>query len=140
MRNSDILKRHLAGHDSQQLRPERAPGTPPTDPQDAPGRVSRACRSCASNHLRCTEQKPCRRCVDRGAECMWEESPQMVLSPPGTVASGSMEGSMEGFPRTDVSLRSPTVSEARGKTPPPIDLDGMTRKTREIPCLWTIVC
>ena len=62
----------------------------------------------------------------------------MVLSPPGTVRSGSMEGSMEGFPRTDVSQESPKPSIVWEKTPPPIDLDGMPRKARETP-FWITV-
>lgn len=62
---SDLLKRHLAGH--------AGPGKPSTTHTDAstPARVTKACRTCASNHLRCTETKPCSRCVEKGLECVW---------------------------------------------------------------------
>lgn len=36
-----------------------------------PTRVTQACRTCASNHLRCSEEKPCRRCEKKGIECIW---------------------------------------------------------------------
>lgn len=59
----------------------------------------------------------------------------MVLSPPGTVTSGSMEGSMEGLSQADVSLGSPVHGPTGEKAPPPIDLDGMPRKGPEHPRL-----
>jgi hypothetical protein len=87
----DLLKRHAAGHpavrniqdgeNSQQLT---------RDAGDTQSRVSTACQSCAACHLRCTESKPCRRCTEKGIECIWNQS--MVLrSTPSTQLSQECE-------------------------------------------------
>lgn len=68
MRHSDLLKRHLAAHG---ITGEQAGPGYSRIVRDAAERVSQACRACAVNHLRCTEQKPCRRCVEREIQCVW---------------------------------------------------------------------
>lgn len=50
--------------------------------QDAPGRVTQACKACASNHLRCTESKPCRRCQNKGIDCVWNLTGVVSPEPP----------------------------------------------------------
>ncbi|KAK5652232.1 hypothetical protein OQA88_10729 [Cercophora sp. LCS_1] len=66
---TDLLKRHLAAHGV-----ESRPNTerPLRVLRGAPDRVTHACRACATNHLRCTEKKPCRRCVERNIDCVWK--------------------------------------------------------------------
>ncbi|KAB5550747.1 hypothetical protein GE09DRAFT_1000401 [Coniochaeta sp. 2T2.1] len=69
----DLLKRHGAGHDSPGSRSKQATGTFPGQIPEAPARVSQACQSCATNHLRCSESKPCSRCTKRGMTCIWDK-------------------------------------------------------------------
>ncbi|KAF4766194.1 hypothetical protein HAV15_010239 [Penicillium sp. str.  len=40
-----------------------------TEGNSAPIRVSQACEGCAENHLRCDDDKPCRRCQRKGIRC-----------------------------------------------------------------------
>ncbi|KAM9875705.1 hypothetical protein VDGL01_10185 [Verticillium dahliae] len=67
---TDLLKRHAASHantgSDQSATAPRLQGVDAT-----PNRVTKACRACASNHLRCTETKPCSRCVEKGFDCQW---------------------------------------------------------------------
>lgn len=53
--------------------------------------MTQACRSCSSNHLRCTEQKPCRRCTEKALECVWDRSDVGNLTPPATVPETAEE-------------------------------------------------
>lgn len=58
---ADLLKRHTLGHSKD-------------DPQQkAPviqhSRVSQACEACASLHLKCEEEKPCKRCTKKSIQC-----------------------------------------------------------------------
>ncbi|KAM0324343.1 hypothetical protein ACHAQA_008124 [Verticillium albo-atrum] len=63
----DLLKRHLTSHANARTRAT----APSNSVSDTPTRVTKACRTCASNHLRCTETKPCTRCVEKGLNCLW---------------------------------------------------------------------
>lgn len=65
---ADLLKRHACRHAS-------ASGILPTAARsslDKPSRVSQACAVCAASKLKCSEQKPCLRCVQRGVVCRWD--------------------------------------------------------------------
>ncbi|KAM5345114.1 hypothetical protein ACJ41O_010976 [Fusarium nematophilum] len=112
----DLLKRHVGAHDSQK-------GT--VDERSIPetryiaGRVTQACRACASNHLRCTEEKPCRRCEEKGIECRWNSSMDVdsAYTPPPT---GHQEhdpmdergnGSMAIEALGDLATTSPVIEE-----------------------------
>ncbi|RMY54752.1 hypothetical protein D0863_13530 [Hortaea werneckii] len=58
---ADLLKRHTLGHSKD-------------DPQSKPAviqhsRVSQACEACAGLHLKCEEEKPCKRCTKKGIHC-----------------------------------------------------------------------
>ncbi|PPJ50880.1 hypothetical protein CBER1_07068 [Cercospora berteroae] len=58
---ADLLKRHTLGHSKD-------------DPQSKPSiiqhsRVSQACEACAGLHLKCEEEKPCKRCTKKGILC-----------------------------------------------------------------------
>ncbi|RSM14378.1 hypothetical protein CEP52_001496 [Fusarium oligoseptatum] len=79
----DLLKRHVAGHGSQA---GESNGGSIGETRFMPGRVTKACKACASNHLRCSEEKPCRRCQEKGLECRWPGSTDadMVMTPPET--------------------------------------------------------
>ncbi|EMC98763.1 hypothetical protein BAUCODRAFT_379795 [Baudoinia panamericana UAMH 10762] len=59
----DLLKRHACRHTSStDARVSRAvPGLP--------SRVSKACKACAASKLKCTDTKPCQRCVTKSVNC-----------------------------------------------------------------------
>lgn len=80
---ADLLKRHTLGHSKD-------------DPQAKPtliqhSRVSQACEACAGLHLKCEEEKPCKRCTKKGIQCnytpgfgpgeMHQSSPKTHYSP-----------------------------------------------------------
>ena len=58
---ADLLKRHTLGHSKDD---------PPSKPITIQhSRVSQACEACASLHLKCEEEKPCRRCAKKAITC-----------------------------------------------------------------------
>ncbi|KAH7002482.1 hypothetical protein EDB80DRAFT_578910 [Ilyonectria destructans] len=57
----DHLARHVRSHT-------------PSSHRGLSSRVTQACRACASHHLRCSEEKPCRRCKKRGIRCIWNNA------------------------------------------------------------------
>ncbi|TKA24654.1 hypothetical protein B0A50_06414 [Salinomyces thailandicus] len=74
---ADLLKRHTLGHSKD-------------DPQSKPAiiqhsRVSQACEACAGLHLKCEEEKPCKRCNKKGITCNFTANfgppNEMVQSP-----------------------------------------------------------
>ncbi|KAK2672425.1 Zinc finger C2H2-type [Fusarium oxysporum f. sp. vasinfectum] len=68
----DLLKRHVAGHGSQ-----AGDSSVAEQPRYMPGRVGKACKACSTNHLRCSDEKPCRRCQEKGIECKWNDSMEL---------------------------------------------------------------
>lgn len=65
---SDLLKRHLTLHDpAGSVNP--ASGRQSTTPRE--NRVSQACEQCARLHIKCDNEKPCRRCEARGLRCVY---------------------------------------------------------------------
>ncbi|KAK0383847.1 hypothetical protein NLU13_9758 [Sarocladium strictum] len=78
---SDLLKRHIPSHTGPdgKLKGLTRNGSQPTS------RVGVACRACASNHLRCSDTKPCKRCSDKGIDCVWDQAlPEEQLQAPST--------------------------------------------------------
>ncbi|KAK4544217.1 hypothetical protein LTR36_004427 [Oleoguttula mirabilis] len=70
---ADLLKRHTLGHSKD-------------DPQSKPAviqhnRVSQACEACAGLHLKCEEDKPCKRCMKKGLTCNFTAN----FAPPNTM-------------------------------------------------------
>lgn len=64
----DLLKRHAACHSdggSNTIRRRRQ--------HNQAWRVSQACKPCAAAKLKCDEEKPCGRCLERGIPCEREE-------------------------------------------------------------------
>jgi hypothetical protein len=92
---ADLLKRHTLGHNKD-------------DPQSKPAvvqhsRVSQACEACAGLHLKCEEEKPCKRCTKKGIQCNYS----------ATYSPGSMEQAQQQQPQQhqqqqqDVTVQSP---------------------------------
>ncbi|KAI0406336.1 c6 zinc finger domain-containing protein [Xylaria palmicola] len=62
---SDLLRRHAVCHEGENAS-KRAKSLHPSP------RVHRACRPCASAKLKCDDEKPCNRCLQRGITCQEE--------------------------------------------------------------------
>ncbi|KAH7014595.1 uncharacterized protein B0I36DRAFT_436521 [Microdochium trichocladiopsis] len=121
---ADLLKRHVAAHDVQD-RGDSLGAVNGRRASAGPGRVSTACKTCASCHLRCSEEKPCRRCVDRGLDCVWS-------IPPGLDDIDGVDQTQQqqhGGPRAD--SRSPRPQHADHE----IEVDTMAAKTNMSPPL-----
>ncbi|CRG83450.1 hypothetical protein PISL3812_00801 [Talaromyces islandicus] len=84
--SSDLLNRHATLHNadndpsSKKRRRFSNAGTA--------ARASQACGSCAENHLRCEDQKPCKRCIKRKIPCQVQ---QKSVSDVNIVTPTSME-------------------------------------------------
>ncbi|KAJ0416731.1 hypothetical protein BJY00DRAFT_325986 [Aspergillus carlsbadensis] len=65
--DSDLLSRHSALHNPQ--KEATAAKRRRNGANVAPSRASKACEACAVDHLRCDDEKPCRRCQRRGIPC-----------------------------------------------------------------------
>jgi hypothetical protein len=76
---ADLLKRHTLGHSKDD------PNTKPNVIQHS--RVSQACEACAGLHLKCEEEKPCKRCTKKGITCNFSAS-----YPPGTMEQSPEQG------------------------------------------------
>lgn len=64
----DVLKRHevMHSHDEPRLNPSSAVAV----------RVSQACRPCAATKSKCSDQKPCHRCVAKDLDCTYPDDPE----------------------------------------------------------------
>lgn len=69
----DLLKRHVSTHDAEDIANPNSEGT--AQPRRSGQRVHQACRVCAAKKLKCTDQKPCKRCRQTGIACEYEQEP-----------------------------------------------------------------
>ncbi|KPM42896.1 hypothetical protein AK830_g3655 [Neonectria ditissima] len=63
----DLLKRHAACHDGDEKNGKRQKRQ-----HQLSLRVSQACKPCATAKLKCDDEKPCGRCLQRGITCVFE--------------------------------------------------------------------
>ncbi|KAF4334662.1 transcription factor Pig1p [Fusarium beomiforme] len=73
----DLLKRHAAGHNTNEPGSKRQKRTSNSAP-----RVSQACRACAAAKLKCDDDVSCRRCVGKGIACEREARNANVVETP----------------------------------------------------------
>ncbi|KAF5019022.1 hypothetical protein F66182_8972 [Fusarium sp. NRRL 66182] len=66
---ADLKKRHEANHENDDSRKRRRNTTALNT-----GRVTHACKACAAARVKCQEEKPCQRCVNRGLACISAEA------------------------------------------------------------------
>ncbi|KAJ5843455.1 uncharacterized protein N7525_001196 [Penicillium rubens] len=78
----DLLSRHSTLHDPN--RDSASAKRRCTEGNRAPIRASQAYEGCAKNHLRCDDDKPCRRCQRKGTRCNLPTG-SVVSSPPTPV-------------------------------------------------------
>ncbi|WYZ41249.1 hypothetical protein EsH8_V_000144 [Colletotrichum jinshuiense] len=122
----DILKRHEATHGD-------GPGPRPRILRPLHGgavdRVGRACRLCAATKSKCSEQKPCHRCVGKGLLCEYAT----VLEDPELFVGGARHQQQERQDQMRVPGASPSPEEEAGgqRTTPPtsvtLDSPGLLR-------------
>ena len=115
----DLLKRHLAAHKSPSGTAKPSLGR---TLRDVPNRVLQACTTCAANHLRCSEQKPCRRCTERDIPCVWNNA-EGIANPattesPAPVQLDPLEHARQGTSTIDGD---PSEDAAGVSSPRPLD-------------------
>ncbi|CAI4214079.1 unnamed protein product [Parascedosporium putredinis] len=125
---TDILKRHIAGHEAQGVTPSVKSSY--SDAKENPGRVTQACRACSSNHLRCSEEKPCRRCTSKGIDCVWTQPSDSVITPPSSVSQASeatfdMGNTAQPAHLADMEPLQPQLMESRDMAPGSPSMSGM---------------
>lgn len=64
---SDLLKKHRCRYSRLTGRPQSSR----TTSENTNSRVSQACTVCAASKLKCSEQKPCHRCVRKNIACVY---------------------------------------------------------------------
>jgi hypothetical protein len=69
----DLLKRHASTHNGESVAGSDAEVTILAQMRRYSHRVHKACRSCASKKVKCTDQKPCKRCRESGIACEYEQ-------------------------------------------------------------------
>ncbi|KAL9623820.1 MAG: hypothetical protein Q9160_001811 [Pyrenula sp. 1 TL-2023] len=65
----DLVKRHAAAHNDQNQGPDHSNKKKRLVQTPSASRVTQACKACASSKLKCTEEKPCKRCQQKGWNC-----------------------------------------------------------------------
>ncbi|KAL2842303.1 hypothetical protein BJX68DRAFT_278425 [Aspergillus pseudodeflectus] len=118
-KHSDLLSRHSALHNPQR---EATPAKRRRGGANvAPSRASKACEACAVDHLRCDDEKPCRRCQRREIPCTLPGRSCEAIAPITTVATG--DGQIQTDPSGDAgclpsttSLQSPQILAQHGDT------------------------
>lgn len=112
--DSDLLKRHVAGHDARGDHEEARRAS-----TIRPGRVTKACEACAEVHLRCDEQKPCTRCRKKAITCIYNPS-----APDPDNAARNVLGPVQGEGFTaDTASVDPDTHDMRAEEsmpPPPL--------------------
>lgn len=74
----DLLKRHLVLHkETDDLRTKVADGKGSHDRRHG-HRVHQACRLCAASKLKCTDEKPCKRCLEKNLFCDFDQDSAMT--------------------------------------------------------------
>ena len=74
----DLLKRHLVLHEqTDDLRGKLVDGKTPHDRRHG-HRVHQACRLCAASKLKCADEKPCKRCLEKNLFCDYEQDSAMT--------------------------------------------------------------
>lgn len=69
--SSDLVKRHTAQHEARAMRNSAAARASASHPGR---RVVQACKACATSKLKCSDGKPCSRCVRRGVTCETDDA------------------------------------------------------------------
>lgn len=111
---ADLKKRHEANHDNDSTKKRRRTAASP-----GAGRVAHACKACAAARVKCQEEKPCQRCVNRGLTCVSSEAGSaaamhlMHLSANAHSSAQTSPGSVEGStsPNPFIPRRAPNSVE-----------------------------
>ncbi|KAJ5380061.1 uncharacterized protein N7496_002489 [Penicillium cataractarum] len=115
---ADLLKRHARLHT-----PEAAAKRREKEATKGKTRVSQACANCAAAKIKCTQEKPCKRCDAQGLVCelAFQTYANHNVSP--TVSTTSTPSSLSGS--HPVSPHTPSAGEtaaARGENAPALDV------------------
>ncbi|KAL2812179.1 hypothetical protein BJX63DRAFT_397190 [Aspergillus granulosus] len=110
----DLLSRHSALHNTQ--KDSSTPKCRRKAGNVAPSRASQACEACAVDHLRCDDEKPCRRCQRRGIICalplkVGGPTPPVTMGTPSDQQAGPLNPQNEGDMHLPPSLQSQWPSD-----------------------------
>ncbi|KAI0412953.1 c6 zinc finger domain-containing protein [Xylaria grammica] len=118
---SDLLKRHVAGHEAENgAKRQRIHAPLP--------RVHQACRPCAAAKLKCDDEKPCSRCLQRGITCQegvrdGDEAPvnpsSQSIDGAGSPAKASVTGRVSMLTNRELDT-SPMTSDAYQRNTEPL--------------------
>lgn len=75
----DLLKRHVSTHNGEHVADSSAEATMLAQLRRYSHRVHQACRSCAAKKLKCSDQKPCKRCLESEIACEYEQGPSSPI-------------------------------------------------------------
>ena len=136
---ADLLKRHTLGHSKDD------PQAKPTIIQHS--RVSQACEACAGLHLKCEEEKPCKRCTKKNITCNFTTA--YALPPPnGMVRSPdnmgypqdaspyreSMQQMHQQLPPMQHVQQTQSIQPAP-PPPPPVHRHSFSQQTPQLPAM-----
>ncbi|MCJ1472603.1 hypothetical protein MMC13_001252 [Lambiella insularis] len=114
----DLLKRHETIHNAD---PAQCSAKRPRIPATYSHRVQQACRSCAAKKLKCSEEKPCKRCKQKQIPCNYDHDGLTDERVPSVVADASQTIDI---PRPDISNHSyashSLFDEPTDHAPPPL--------------------
>lgn len=79
-------------------------------------RVSQACEACASLHLRCEEEKPCKRCAKKGISCNFTAA----FGPPGELQASPQQQQQRFFHEQELAHRLPDHGQQQITTLPDV--------------------
>ncbi|KIW15125.1 hypothetical protein PV08_07912 [Exophiala spinifera] len=94
----DLVKRHMLLHSEwDDLSPTTGDGKPRQTRRNG-HRVHQACRLCAVSKLKCTDEKPCKRCLEKNLFCEYDQDSNVM-----DVEAGSASGAQP-WARNDATL------------------------------------
>ncbi|TLD09254.1 uncharacterized protein PgNI_07368 [Pyricularia grisea] len=115
----DLLRRHVAAHDPENALGKGGRGGRIARGQHLERRVSQACRNCSQNHLRCSDTKPCSRCVKDGLECVWPQQhnqpKQQLPLEQGNLQAEDGDGDEDGDLQEEEDVASSTAEADAGR-------------------------
>lgn len=126
----DLLKRHDTTHDQDSTQASAKRPKLSGQPGSPSHRVHQACRSCAAKKLKCTEEKPCKRCKQKQIPCAYDNDgfgdTEVQLGMPYVPHHDQVE-----LHNNELSQRAPNVDSCSGQ--PAIDVPTLTYDRLDLP-------
>ncbi|KAJ5728881.1 uncharacterized protein N7483_003389 [Penicillium malachiteum] len=126
----DHLARHVRSQNGTSKRRRIRP------PLGKPGRVSQACEACSESHLKCEDEKPCRRCQQKDIPCIPIKS-AYSFQHHNTPIQGQEQLQLPNLPTPDqTDLSSPrNKAQSMGDTDPALPPHFLLSRSRSQSCV-----